>query len=184
MNYGIFEKNLPENIRLSYQPIIKNGGWHLFYFGDADFIINKIKQFSHQEYNNDTIEEIIKFNKDLFASCDPKYVFINKDTFLPKNYKMLLTKENEIQRDGNGNTVLAYYGKNGYYYNVTDIILSKFISNGCIIIPKNCIFNHYFDDPCVDIVKNLIIVINDKEYIINENRNDDINIHTNNVNST
>jgi beta-1,4-mannosyl-glycoprotein beta-1,4-N-acetylglucosaminyltransferase len=34
-------------------PIIKNAGWHLSYFGDVDFIINKFKSFSDKEYNNE-----------------------------------------------------------------------------------------------------------------------------------
>jgi len=43
-----------QNMRDSYirSLIIKNGGWHLSYFGDVDFIINKFKNFSDNEYNN------------------------------------------------------------------------------------------------------------------------------------
>ena len=33
--------------------IIPNGGWHFSYIGNADMIINKIKNFAHQEFNND-----------------------------------------------------------------------------------------------------------------------------------
>ena len=45
---------------------IKNSGWHLSYFGDINFIINKIKQYSHTEFNNEkyinkiTMQELIK----------------------------------------------------------------------------------------------------------------------------
>jgi len=50
--------------------IIANGGWHLSYFGDLNFIKNKIQNLCEQEYNNDeilkNIEEKIKTNKDLF----------------------------------------------------------------------------------------------------------------------
>ena len=51
-----------KNLNLSFQkmrdmytisPIIKNAGWHLSYFGDVDFIINKFKSFSDKEYNNE-----------------------------------------------------------------------------------------------------------------------------------
>lgn len=50
------------NLNLSFQkmrdmyaisPIIKNAGWHLSYFGDVNFIINKFKSFSDKEYNNE-----------------------------------------------------------------------------------------------------------------------------------
>jgi beta-1,4-mannosyl-glycoprotein beta-1,4-N-acetylglucosaminyltransferase len=83
---------------------IKNGGWHLSYFGDVDFIINKIKQFSHQEFNTEKIvnkqnlQTLINSNKDLFYRDGIK---INKvshylpwykpiQTQLPKYYSMIL----------------------------------------------------------------------------------------------
>ncbi|MGN1154116.1 MAG: hypothetical protein ACI4S3_08810 [Candidatus Gastranaerophilaceae bacterium] len=31
--------------------IITDGGWHFSYLGGIDSIVNKIKSFSHQEYN-------------------------------------------------------------------------------------------------------------------------------------
>jgi len=37
---------------------IDHGGWHLSYFGDAEFIRNKIENFSHQEYNNKDYNDI------------------------------------------------------------------------------------------------------------------------------
>lgn len=49
--------------------IIKNGGWHLSYFGDSNFLINKIKSYSEQQTNNDKninsnfINECIKSGK-------------------------------------------------------------------------------------------------------------------------
>ena len=43
-----------ETIRMycQYSKITK-GGWHLTYFGDVNFIKNKLRHFSHQEFNND-----------------------------------------------------------------------------------------------------------------------------------
>uniref|UniRef100_A0A6C0CRZ0 Glycosyltransferase family 17 n=1 Tax=viral metagenome TaxID=1070528 RepID=A0A6C0CRZ0_9ZZZZ len=35
--------------------LMEKGGWHLSYFGDVDFIQNKIQQFSHQEFNVSSI---------------------------------------------------------------------------------------------------------------------------------
>lgn len=64
-----------DDIRWSNLNYIKRGGWHLSYFGSPEFISNKIKNFSHQEYNhaNFTNQSLIKSkieNKlDLFGRC-------------------------------------------------------------------------------------------------------------------
>ena len=79
-------------------PIIKNGGWHFSYFGNIDFIKNKIKCFAHQEYNNDTylndekITEQIKNCKDIFFRDDVKidYIDIKDNKYLPDNYEKLM----------------------------------------------------------------------------------------------
>jgi beta-1,4-mannosyl-glycoprotein beta-1,4-N-acetylglucosaminyltransferase len=34
------------------------GGWHLSYFGSPDFIVNKLENFAHQEYNIDNIKNL------------------------------------------------------------------------------------------------------------------------------
>lgn len=60
---GVKEKNIG---------ILNKGGWHFSYFGDINFIKNKLNNFSHQEYNNEKytnnkyIMERIKNNEDLF----------------------------------------------------------------------------------------------------------------------
>jgi beta-1,4-mannosyl-glycoprotein beta-1,4-N-acetylglucosaminyltransferase len=52
---------------------IQNAGWHLSYFGDADFVRNKIMHFAHQEFNHPTytdrnnIEDAIKSGKDIYG---------------------------------------------------------------------------------------------------------------------
>jgi len=62
-----------ERIRMydfNFLPVV--AGWHLSYFGSEHFIENKIKHFSHQEYNQacytdpDKIKERIKKGVDLF----------------------------------------------------------------------------------------------------------------------
>ena len=90
----------PQKIRMSQGKIIYNGGWHFSYFGDADFIKNKINNFSHQEYNSNEftnkehIEEVIKNGKDLFKreKDNITYTIVKPDEnpYLPKNYKKLL----------------------------------------------------------------------------------------------
>jgi beta-1,4-mannosyl-glycoprotein beta-1,4-N-acetylglucosaminyltransferase len=98
MNYkSLVNAGSPEAARFTLCPVIQNAGWHLSYFGDTEFIINKIKSFSHQEYNNETylnkqqIEDCIRDKKDLFLREGMNYVYNEIcDCNLPKNYKMLL----------------------------------------------------------------------------------------------
>jgi beta-1,4-mannosyl-glycoprotein beta-1,4-N-acetylglucosaminyltransferase len=65
------EKSSKEFIR------IDNGGWHLSFMGGADRIKEKIKCYSHQEYNNDwvlsSIEDKISSNVDLFGRSNNFY---------------------------------------------------------------------------------------------------------------
>ena len=100
--YRIFKegKLTCEDYRGFKCPIIKNGGWHLSYFGDKHFIRNKIQQFSHQEYNNDSfinlekIEYRLKNFKDLYDRKDDGIikVLINDNKYLPINYQKYLSK--------------------------------------------------------------------------------------------
>ena len=77
--------------------IINNGGWHLSYFGDKNFIKNKIENFSHQELNlelftnQEKIQNRIKNKQDLFDR-DIKICHINiEDNHnLPPSYDVYL----------------------------------------------------------------------------------------------
>jgi len=83
--------------------IIEKGGWHLSYFGDVNFIKNKLEVFAHQEYNNNKfnnhnkIEEKIKNSDDLF---DRKHLMqkiqISDNHYLPPQYETYLTNFFEI----------------------------------------------------------------------------------------
>lgn len=101
MSYGnLIEIGTPEEARFRLCPVLKKGGWHLSYFGDADFISNKISNFSHQEYNNDNFNNIsnikdkISQGIDLFNRESDGITYskieIKDNTYLPKNYKDLL----------------------------------------------------------------------------------------------
>jgi beta-1,4-mannosyl-glycoprotein beta-1,4-N-acetylglucosaminyltransferase len=78
--------------------IIENGGWHLSYFGDVDFIINKISNFSHQEYNNqkyiekNKLEEKIKNGINLLNDTNLVYIPIEENNNLPYKYDTFLRK--------------------------------------------------------------------------------------------
>lgn len=53
VTYEKYITTTPQEIRCSNPfPNLADDGWHLSYFGDKTFIKNKIKEFSHQELNN------------------------------------------------------------------------------------------------------------------------------------
>jgi beta-1,4-mannosyl-glycoprotein beta-1,4-N-acetylglucosaminyltransferase len=99
LNFGNYN-NDPQSVRDwgSVNGCIKNGGWHLSYFGDVEFIKNKIKNFAHQEFNNDFIlndERILKqiqgngdlYGRDSGTSSSFNYIDIHNNTYLPHKYK-------------------------------------------------------------------------------------------------
>lgn len=75
---------------------IKNGGWHLTYFGDINTIQNKIKNFAHQEYNNDRytsieyIEQRVKNGEELYGRPFPM-VKVSPLEF-PKDFLKIFSK--------------------------------------------------------------------------------------------
>jgi hypothetical protein len=79
-------------------PIIENGGWHLSYFGDIQFIVDKISSFSHQEYNNRNfidkkkLEDNIKNGVNLLNNTNLVFIPIDANKNLPTNYDIYLTK--------------------------------------------------------------------------------------------
>jgi len=93
--------NINDLFRLQDIPKIKNGGWHLSYFGDKCFIYNKLISFSHQEFNIpnitnlENIQKNIETHNDLFYRdivfqkikiCNNKYLPIKYEIFLRKFY--------------------------------------------------------------------------------------------------
>lgn len=69
----------PQKLRDSKNSMvwIHNGGWHLTYFGNAENIQNKIKNFAHQEYNQEKftdlsyIEQKISAGEELYGRPFP-----------------------------------------------------------------------------------------------------------------
>ena len=94
----------PHNIRMTtFQEIgkdIEKGGWHFSYFGNPEFIINKIESFSHQSLNNDEFKDIeriksrVENRENLYD--DKKFEFINpsENTYLPEGYQKLIDMTN------------------------------------------------------------------------------------------
>jgi len=91
VTYEYFKSSLPELIRHSLLPVvIENAGWHFSYFGDPEFISNKIKTFSHQEFNISThtdktnIKKRIKKGQDIFQRSGKDLIRVNPlDSNLP-----------------------------------------------------------------------------------------------------
>lgn len=96
-SYRISRQNF-SNIRTSQAPRLPKGGWHLSYFGDPQFIRNKLQQFSHHEYsgdaytNIDTIASRMKESTDLFGRSTQKWirVKIEENDYLPPRYQEFL----------------------------------------------------------------------------------------------
>lgn len=77
--------------------VLSSGGWHFSYFGDVEFIKNKIKSFSHQEYNNGNFlddekikSHIINSSNLLLNTDDFFYCPVNKNPYLPEGYERIL----------------------------------------------------------------------------------------------
>jgi beta-1,4-mannosyl-glycoprotein beta-1,4-N-acetylglucosaminyltransferase len=95
LNYGSYN-NDPQSIReLKVNGNFEKGGWHLSYFGDVEFIKNKIRNFAHQELNNDfnlndeQITKQIKNCDNLFYDNINNSIYIDEkdNTYLPHKYK-------------------------------------------------------------------------------------------------
>lgn len=94
------ELNIPCNdIRNMKCPVILNGGWHLSYFGDSEFIKNKIQNFAHTEYNFpyytdlSNIEMRVKNHNDLYdRDIIIEKIKIEDNKYLPVHYTKYLNK--------------------------------------------------------------------------------------------
>lgn len=76
-------------------------GWHFSYFGDIDFIVNKIKSFDHPEFNKerylnkDTIKKIIETGGDIFFGDfgrSEKFELV-EESYLPRFIEILIKNE-------------------------------------------------------------------------------------------
>jgi len=98
MNWGTYLKiGSPQSCRISPSYfILENGGWHLSYFGDTEFIKTKLVSFSHTEYSGDQytdpkhIEDSIVSYKDLNSGRQFSQVPILENRHLPPNHELIL----------------------------------------------------------------------------------------------
>lgn len=98
---AVFFKSLstPQEIRMSNSfKKVKNGGWHFSFLGGASTIKEKIKSFSHQEYNTKEINNLKRIEFNINNGLDifdrpikfktinslkglPKYIIKNKNKY-------------------------------------------------------------------------------------------------------
>lgn len=97
MPYGFFKGLANAQHARSYpSPALQRGGWHFSFFGDSEFIANKIRSFSHQEFNTEQftdkswIEARIAEGSDLFGrGYDFEAVDPESNPYLPSNWRLL-----------------------------------------------------------------------------------------------
>jgi beta-1,4-mannosyl-glycoprotein beta-1,4-N-acetylglucosaminyltransferase len=161
---------------------IEHAGWHLSYFGDTNFIQNKIKNFSHQELNNDTftdkniILKKIENCKDLFDrdnnSIDNsmKYISVIDNNNLPPMYNSYLQNYYKNEFDNKRDDCVEIKSEDIHNYcfihscclengktERLDYLIHKLISTGCIsYLTKIFIINigHCLDDDYIKQFKN------------------------------
>jgi beta-1,4-mannosyl-glycoprotein beta-1,4-N-acetylglucosaminyltransferase len=81
-------------------PRIAEGGWHLSYFGDYEFMKNKTENWSHQELNNSDTTDIaniadrVNRGVDLYNRSGVSFqkIPIKDNKYLPVDYDKYLTK--------------------------------------------------------------------------------------------
>lgn len=78
-----------DQIRNTQGTVIENGGWHFTFLGGIKAVQNKIRSFSHQEYNNDyymnenRLQKLIQDGVDIFER-GYKYKIVNIDRSFPE----------------------------------------------------------------------------------------------------
>lgn len=98
---NVYQKRADDIRMANRYAVIQKGGWHFSYFGDVNFIQNKIKNFSHQEYNDekfwgsDNIIKQIQTCGDLFLRDNEntrhfEYCALENNDYLPETYEALL----------------------------------------------------------------------------------------------
>jgi beta-1,4-mannosyl-glycoprotein beta-1,4-N-acetylglucosaminyltransferase len=100
LNYKTYlHENNPQKIRMTQSNNkIHCGGWHFSYFGDSEFILNKLKNFCHAEYatkvgiTNEDLEDRVRHGVDLFGRSHEGFqiVPIESNRYLPYNYNFLM----------------------------------------------------------------------------------------------
>lgn len=105
LGYKVYAKScgrVPEIVRTFPAVNVLRGGWHLSYFGDGEFIRTKLKSFSEQHFNNESIlgegniEERMEKGRDILNRDEGTFSIekcsIEDNDYLPPMYEKYLTK--------------------------------------------------------------------------------------------
>lgn len=129
--------------RISDTQILQDvkAGWHLSFFGDVDFIYNKLSNYSHQEEHNtssinnkENIKKCLESGIDLIGCDNITYVPIEDNNYIPhkwKEYQELIN--DKLEEDES--TVTIFYGTENNYIDVTHLLLHE--NQDYIFISKN-----------------------------------------------
>ena len=81
--YSMVKERTPCGVRYppaGNVPLVENGGWHFSFLGDAEHVKQKIRDYSHQEYNRPEIladvDAAVREGRDVFGR-DLKYQFVD-----------------------------------------------------------------------------------------------------------
>lgn len=96
--YNVLQKQgiTLDDIRMNSGWPSLNGGWHMSYFGDTNFIRNKLIHFSHQEYNkeqytNETyLQGKLRSGTNLFDNTRFVYLKLEDNDYLPPLFEHFL----------------------------------------------------------------------------------------------
>ncbi len=148
------------------QKIHPHDMWNYFYKNSYEFNssaifyrnhrIDRNKDFVHMKF---LITNLIK-NKNINSDSDP-----DPDP-----------DSDPVSDTVNKRNIIALYGSNSIYTDVTEIVNQSFLKKDKIYIPAEACFNNIFGDPIPDVVKYLFISIDGKTNIIDENRTNDFEI--------
>jgi beta-1,4-mannosyl-glycoprotein beta-1,4-N-acetylglucosaminyltransferase len=87
--------------------IVPNAGWHLSYFGDPKMIINKLKNFAHDELSElystsdeERVANVVKNGQDIAGRPDVPLVHVltENNPRLPPNYQTILITLEEYDK--------------------------------------------------------------------------------------
>jgi beta-1,4-mannosyl-glycoprotein beta-1,4-N-acetylglucosaminyltransferase len=170
LTYDMYKETTPQEIRekcYEYKCLYPFG-WHLSYFGDTSFIENKLKEFSHQEFNypeftdQDKINERINTSTDLFGrhSVPIDRVELSDNTYLPPLYETYLQKFYKDKEDKEKRDIIIYIHECclNDWKEVFDRILFKIKHSGlydktaeirCVILGE---YDNSINDPKIQIV--------------------------------
>lgn len=185
--YSTFRPQIEHLRNTKKYALVKKCGWCFSYFGNVEFIQNKIKNASSQEYNQDfylnptKITKHIENSTDLLSRNDQKIYNFKKNHFfdiddLPTNYQLLIPSLSSYVFDKN-QSLYILYGDSDNYINVTDKFYQSFRCDNHFILPQNKTFNVHFSDPCPGKTKKLIIITSKKYLKINEHDQNIIEIY-------